>query len=86
MKRLESRPVCQRCLTSMFHFVQLESLGLSFVSADELPSRLTDEYDLAVDAMFGFSFHGGWIAQNFYYSAYAVVSGMSKFLIASEGG
>jgi hydroxyethylthiazole kinase-like uncharacterized protein yjeF len=47
-----SKPIYQGLVT------QLESLGVPFLSADELPSRLTDEFDLIVDAMFGFSFHG----------------------------
>ncbi|KAJ3702584.1 hypothetical protein LUZ61_006289 [Rhynchospora tenuis] len=37
---------------------QLKSLEISFVSEEELPPMLSDEYDLVVDAMFGFSFHG----------------------------
>ncbi|KAH8946948.1 hypothetical protein BDL97_11G014100 [Sphagnum fallax] len=47
-----SKPIYQGLVT------QLESLGVPFLSADELPSWLTDEFDLIVDAMFGFSFHG----------------------------
>lgn len=38
--------------------VQLESLRVPFVSAEELPSKLKDGFDLVIDAMFGFSFHG----------------------------
>ncbi|KAG0569953.1 hypothetical protein KC19_6G128100 [Ceratodon purpureus] len=37
---------------------QLESLKIPFVSAEELPSKLKDGFDLVIDAMFGFSFHG----------------------------
>jgi NAD(P)H-hydrate repair Nnr-like enzyme with NAD(P)H-hydrate epimerase domain len=39
-------------------YVQLESLGIPFVSAEQLPSKLKDGFDLVIDAMFGFSFHG----------------------------
>lgn len=28
------------------------------MSAEELPSKLKDEFELVIDAMFGFSFHG----------------------------
>ncbi|CAL9202961.1 unnamed protein product [Musa hybrid cultivar] len=37
---------------------QLESLSISFISVDDLPQNLTENFDLIVDAMFGFSFHG----------------------------
>ncbi|WOK97653.1 hypothetical protein Cni_G06361 [Canna indica] len=37
---------------------QLESLSIPFLSVDDLPQDLTDHFDLIVDAMFGFSFHG----------------------------
>lgn len=37
---------------------QLESLEVPFVTAEDLPSKLKDEFELVVDAMFGFSFHG----------------------------
>ncbi|KAF3326479.1 pyridoxine/pyridoxamine 5'-phosphate oxidase 1 [Carex littledalei] len=37
---------------------QLKSLEITFLSKEELPPLLSDEYDLVVDAMFGFSFRG----------------------------
>ncbi|CAM6117304.1 unnamed protein product [Calypogeia fissa] len=37
---------------------QLESLKVPFVSHTELPRRLSDKFDIVVDAMFGFSFKG----------------------------
>lgn len=37
---------------------QLESLKIPFVLPEELPSKLKDQFDLVIDAMFGFSFHG----------------------------
>ncbi|KAK9758291.1 hypothetical protein RND81_01G221000 [Saponaria officinalis] len=37
---------------------QLESLSVPFLSAEDLPSDLSDDYDILIDAMFGFSFHG----------------------------
>ena len=38
---------------------QLNSLKLPFVNADDLPtSQLSERYDVILDAMFGFSFHG----------------------------
>ncbi|OMP01339.1 Pyridoxamine 5'-phosphate oxidase [Corchorus olitorius] len=37
---------------------QLESLSIPFLSADELPVDLSKDFDILVDAMFGFSFHG----------------------------
>lgn len=39
-------------------YVQLESLKIPFVLPEELPSKLKDQFDLVIDAMFGFSFHG----------------------------
>ncbi|TYI75894.1 hypothetical protein E1A91_D06G038500v1 [Gossypium mustelinum] len=35
---------------------QLESLSASFLSEDELPADLSEDFDILVDAMFGFSF------------------------------
>ncbi|MBA0837445.1 hypothetical protein Goarm_009605, partial [Gossypium armourianum] len=37
---------------------QLESLSIPFLSVDELPMDLSKDFDILVDAMFGFSFHG----------------------------
>ncbi|KAF8723279.1 hypothetical protein HU200_021797 [Digitaria exilis] len=37
---------------------QLESLSISFIPAEDLPDDLSREFDVIVDAMFGFSFHG----------------------------
>ncbi|XP_038994473.1 pyridoxine/pyridoxamine 5'-phosphate oxidase 1, chloroplastic-like [Hibiscus syriacus] len=37
---------------------QLESLSIPFLSVDELPVDLSKDFDIIVDAMFGFSFHG----------------------------
>ncbi|KAJ0959879.1 hypothetical protein J5N97_000347 [Dioscorea zingiberensis] len=37
---------------------QLESLSIPFLLVEELPQNLADDFDLIVDAMFGFSFHG----------------------------
>ncbi|KAG9450771.1 hypothetical protein H6P81_010736 [Aristolochia fimbriata] len=37
---------------------QLESLSVPFVSVDDLPVDLANEFDILIDAMFGFSFHG----------------------------
>ncbi|XVF36622.1 hypothetical protein REPUB_Repub19eG0073000 [Reevesia pubescens] len=37
---------------------QLESLSVPFLSVDELPVDLSRDFDILVDAMFGFSFHG----------------------------
>ncbi|XVE60559.1 hypothetical protein DITRI_Ditri05aG0138500 [Diplodiscus trichospermus] len=37
---------------------QLESLSVPFLSVDELPEDLSKDFDILVDAMFGFSFHG----------------------------
>ncbi|KAM0950897.1 putative NAD(P)H-hydrate epimerase, Pyridoxal 5'-phosphate synthase [Dioscorea sansibarensis] len=37
---------------------QLESLSIPFLPVEDLPQNLADDFDLVVDAMFGFSFHG----------------------------
>ncbi|TKY74450.1 Pyridoxine/pyridoxamine 5'-phosphate oxidase 1 [Spatholobus suberectus] len=37
---------------------QLEALSIPFLSVEELPSDLSNDFDILVDAMFGFSFHG----------------------------
>ncbi|KAM7520824.1 hypothetical protein LguiB_019786 [Lonicera macranthoides] len=37
---------------------QLESLGVPFLSVEDLPVDLSNDFDILVDAMFGFSFHG----------------------------
>ncbi|CAN0865494.1 Pyridoxine/pyridoxamine 5'-phosphate oxidase 1, chloroplastic [Linum grandiflorum] len=37
---------------------QLESLSIPFVAVEDLPSDLSNEFDIIIDAMFGFSFHG----------------------------
>ncbi|KAJ4850275.1 Pyridoxine/pyridoxamine 5'-phosphate oxidase 1, chloroplastic [Turnera subulata] len=37
---------------------QLESLSVPFVSVEDLPQDLSEEFDVLLDAMFGFSFHG----------------------------
>lgn len=37
---------------------QLESLAIPFLSVEDLPLSLSDDFHLIVDAMFGFSFHG----------------------------
>nr|CAD1822546.1 unnamed protein product [Ananas comosus var. bracteatus] len=37
---------------------QLESLSIPFLSVEDLPQNLSDDFDIIVDAMFGFSFHG----------------------------
>ncbi|PKA59496.1 Pyridoxine/pyridoxamine 5'-phosphate oxidase 1, chloroplastic [Apostasia shenzhenica] len=37
---------------------QLESLSIPFLSTEDLPQNLSDKFDLIVDAIFGFSFHG----------------------------
>ncbi|XVE95223.1 hypothetical protein REPUB_Repub02eG0077600 [Reevesia pubescens] len=37
---------------------QLESLSVPFLPVDELPVDLSKDFDILVDAMFGFSFHG----------------------------
>ncbi|XVF64860.1 hypothetical protein PTKIN_Ptkin09bG0200400 [Pterospermum kingtungense] len=38
--------------------VALESLSIPFLSVDELPVDFSKDFDIVVDAMFGFSFHG----------------------------
>lgn len=37
---------------------QLESLSVPFLSVEDLPVNLSEDFDILVDAMFGFSFHG----------------------------
>ncbi|KAL3577154.1 hypothetical protein D5086_022437 [Populus alba] len=37
---------------------QLESLSVPFLSVEDLPVDLSEDFDILVDAMFGFSFHG----------------------------
>ncbi|KAL5777315.1 hypothetical protein ACOSP7_010241 [Xanthoceras sorbifolium] len=37
---------------------QLESLQVPFLSIEDLPLDLSEDFDILVDAMFGFSFHG----------------------------
>ncbi|XP_022941315.1 pyridoxine/pyridoxamine 5'-phosphate oxidase 1, chloroplastic isoform X2 [Cucurbita moschata] len=37
---------------------QLESLSVPFVSVEDLPSDLSKDFDIIIDAIFGFSFHG----------------------------
>nr|BAJ96979.1 predicted protein [Hordeum vulgare subsp. vulgare] len=37
---------------------QLESLAIPFVPVEDLPQDLSGQYDIVIDAMFGFSFHG----------------------------
>ncbi|KAE8666472.1 Pyridoxine/pyridoxamine 5'-phosphate oxidase 1 [Hibiscus syriacus] len=37
---------------------QLETLPIPFLSVDELPVDLSKDFDILIDAMFGFSFHG----------------------------
>ncbi|XP_006662307.2 pyridoxine/pyridoxamine 5'-phosphate oxidase 1, chloroplastic isoform X2 [Oryza brachyantha] len=37
---------------------QLESLAIPFVPVEDLPENLSEEFDIIIDAMFGFSFHG----------------------------
>ncbi|KAL5231289.1 hypothetical protein ABZP36_030065 [Zizania latifolia] len=37
---------------------QLESLAIPFVPVEDLPGNLSEEFDIIIDAMFGFSFHG----------------------------
>ncbi|XP_008338909.2 pyridoxine/pyridoxamine 5'-phosphate oxidase 1, chloroplastic-like isoform X2 [Malus sylvestris] len=42
---------------------QLESLSVPFISVEDLPLDLSKDFDIIVDAMFGFSFHdipSGW--------------------------
>ncbi|XP_057974148.1 pyridoxine/pyridoxamine 5'-phosphate oxidase 1, chloroplastic [Malania oleifera] len=37
---------------------QMESLSVPFLSVEDLPSDLSNDFDIIIDAMFGFSFHG----------------------------
>ncbi|KAF3445982.1 hypothetical protein FNV43_RR11160 [Rhamnella rubrinervis] len=37
---------------------QLESLSVPFISVEDLPLDLSDNFDIILDAMFGFSYHG----------------------------
>ncbi|KAK2391608.1 pyridoxine/pyridoxamine 5'-phosphate oxidase 1, chloroplastic [Trifolium repens] len=37
---------------------QLEALSIPFLSVEDLPSDFSNNFDILVDAMFGFSFHG----------------------------
>ncbi|XP_010520770.1 PREDICTED: pyridoxine/pyridoxamine 5'-phosphate oxidase 1, chloroplastic isoform X2 [Tarenaya hassleriana] len=37
---------------------QLESLSVPFLSVDDLPEDLSKDFDVVLDAIFGFSFHG----------------------------
>lgn len=37
---------------------QLESLSIPFLSPEDLPHDLSNDFDIVIDAMFGFSFHG----------------------------
>ncbi|KAL3374686.1 hypothetical protein AABB24_006265 [Solanum stoloniferum] len=37
---------------------QLESMSVPFLSLEDLPKDLSDSFDILVDAIFGFSFHG----------------------------
>ncbi|KAL2340003.1 hypothetical protein Fmac_007943 [Flemingia macrophylla] len=37
---------------------QLEALSIPFLSVEELPTDLSNDFDILIDAMFGFSFHG----------------------------
>ncbi|OUZ99768.1 YjeF N-terminal domain [Macleaya cordata] len=37
---------------------QLESLSIPFLAVEDLPVDLSNDFDILVDAMFGFSFHG----------------------------
>ncbi|KAJ1389367.1 YjeF N-terminal domain [Sesbania bispinosa] len=37
---------------------QLEALSIPFMSVEDLPSDFSNDFDILVDAMFGFSFHG----------------------------
>ncbi|XP_028757326.1 pyridoxine/pyridoxamine 5'-phosphate oxidase 1, chloroplastic isoform X2 [Neltuma alba] len=37
---------------------QLESLSIPFLSVEDLKSDLSKDFDIVIDAMFGFSFHG----------------------------
>lgn len=40
--------------------LQLESLSVPFISVEDLPLNLSEDFDIVVDAMFGFSFHGNY--------------------------
>ncbi|XP_072980612.1 pyridoxine/pyridoxamine 5'-phosphate oxidase 1, chloroplastic [Typha angustifolia] len=37
---------------------QLQSLSIPFLPVEDLPQNLSDDFDIIIDAMFGFSFHG----------------------------
>ncbi|KAK3153587.1 hypothetical protein QOZ80_2BG0177900 [Eleusine coracana subsp. coracana] len=37
---------------------QLESLAIPFLAVEDLPEDLSSEFDIVIDAIFGFSFHG----------------------------
>lgn len=43
---------------------QLESLTIPFVPVEDLPANLSEEFDIIIDAMFGFSFHGMCMLSN----------------------
>lgn len=47
--------------------LQLESLSVPFISVEDLPLDLSKDFDIVVDAMFGFSFRG-----NYYFSSFLV--------------
>lgn len=49
----ELRWVSFECL-----LLQLESLSIPFLLAEDLKSDLSEDFDIVIDAMFGFSFHG----------------------------
>lgn len=53
--------------------LQLESLSVPFISVEDLPLDLSEDFDVVVDAMFGFSFHG-----NYYLSSYPVNLSFSR--------
>lgn len=40
--------------------LQLESLRVPFLSVEDLPADLSTEFDILLDAVFGFSFHGNY--------------------------
>lgn len=42
-------------------------LSVPFISLEDLPLDLSKDFDIVVDAMFGFSFHG-----NYYFSSFLV--------------
>ncbi|KAK3023261.1 hypothetical protein RJ639_044427 [Escallonia herrerae] len=46
-----------KCL-QVADILQLESLGVPFIPVEDLPADLSNEFDIVVDAMFGFSFSG----------------------------